>query len=191
MKPGWETDLHWFAFLYVSGELSPADEAAFEGRLTNDQAAREAVFSAAELALALDYAVPADPPVVSPERRSRPSRMLPWAIAAAAACVALAVGLSFLGRRNPDPPRLMARPSLPQHQRLPVSQVALAWSSLSQEEGTDPIARPSGLVDSQAGAETEVVPFLEEGVSKPPGWLLIATSLRPTTGPKPDGSKEQ
>ena len=69
MKPGSETDLHWLAFLYVCGELSRADEAAFEGRLANDQAAREAVFSAAELVLVLDRPVPADPPVVTPQRR--------------------------------------------------------------------------------------------------------------------------
>ena len=84
----------------------------------------------------------------------------------------------------------MARPSLTPAPA--VRQVArLPGRVYARKKGPIRSARPSGLVDSQAGAETEVVPFLEGGLSKPPGWLLIATSLRATTGPNPDRTKEE
>jgi hypothetical protein len=42
-------DLEWHAFLYVSGEMSRVEAEAFEGRLAEDQQAREAVAQAVEL----------------------------------------------------------------------------------------------------------------------------------------------
>jgi hypothetical protein len=42
-------DLHWLAFSYVAGELTPAEAEQFELRLADDQTAREALARAVEL----------------------------------------------------------------------------------------------------------------------------------------------
>src|SRR5260221_10160936 len=42
-------DLEWQSFLYASGEMSRIEAEAFEGRLGEDQQAREAVAQAVEL----------------------------------------------------------------------------------------------------------------------------------------------
>ncbi len=44
-----KSDLAWLAFVYVSGELTHAEAEAFERRLAQDQAAREAVAEAVAL----------------------------------------------------------------------------------------------------------------------------------------------
>jgi hypothetical protein len=44
-----DREIDWQAFLYVAGDMSPADAATFEDRLACDQEAREAVAAAAEL----------------------------------------------------------------------------------------------------------------------------------------------
>ena len=48
-----EQDLDWLAFCYVSGELSAAEETAFEERLVTDERACEAVARVTELSLAV------------------------------------------------------------------------------------------------------------------------------------------
>jgi hypothetical protein len=50
MTPGeFSNELDWLAFCYVAEELDPAQRAAFESRLAEDQAACEAVVRAVEL----------------------------------------------------------------------------------------------------------------------------------------------
>ena len=54
-----DEDLDLLAFRYIAGELTPAESEAFEQRLADDQAAREAVARAVDLAQAV-ASVPAD-----------------------------------------------------------------------------------------------------------------------------------
>lgn len=53
-------DLHWLAHQYASGDLPPAEAEAFEVRLAEDQAAREAVARAVGLLQMLLAAAPGD-----------------------------------------------------------------------------------------------------------------------------------
>ncbi len=56
-----DREIDWQAFLYVSGEMFPADAETFEERLASDQEAREAVAAAVELIGKLVAARPAAP----------------------------------------------------------------------------------------------------------------------------------
>ena len=155
-----ETDLHWTAFLYTSGDLPADEESAFETRLLDDQAARDAVADAVELAGALA--------VVGPDfRRRRPigrRAFVAASVLAAAACLAVAIV-----------PRL-----LPSRQDRPdASDVAIAWSSLrgGAEVGWmdlptgSPTAGPAQV--AEIDAEAEVEPSTDRAL---PSWLLTAAS---------------
>src|SRR5262245_6010314 len=67
-ESGGSDDLVLKAMLYASGELDAADAAAFEQRLGDDQAARDALCQAVELTHGLGNQPPAVP---DPEYRSR------------------------------------------------------------------------------------------------------------------------
>jgi hypothetical protein len=142
-----EPDLHWTAFLYISGDL-PADEAtSFEARLADDQEARDAVAEAVELAGALAI-VGAES---RPRRRSKLRRAFVAAsVLAAAACVALA----FSPRSGPTG-----------QDRLDASEVALAWSSLRGGPDIGQVA--------EIEIESEVEPSTDRAL---PSWLLSAAS---------------
>jgi anti-sigma-K factor RskA len=154
MNPEPESDLHWTAFLYVSGELTPEESSAFERRLDEDQDAREAVASAVELSGALALLGP-DRSLKIPARR-----IWRWAIPlAAAACLAAAV-LPFSRAPRPTSPA--------------ASEVAEAWSGLR--------ANPVGESDAEwmaRAAETPSIEAVEDEVPSEraiPSWLLSATS---------------
>ena len=70
-----DREIDWQAFLYLSGDMAPAEIAAFEDQLAHDQEAREAVAAAAVLIGKLAEARPAAPdplPVVpTPDRGTR------------------------------------------------------------------------------------------------------------------------
>ena len=70
-RPDTNDDLDWLAFRYVAEELSADEAAAFEGRLADDQAAREAVAVAVELAQAIASPTPSVIPM--PARHSFPT----------------------------------------------------------------------------------------------------------------------
>jgi hypothetical protein len=57
-----DREIDWQAFLYVSGEISPADAETFEDQLAHDQEAREAVAAAVKLLGKLAAARPATTP---------------------------------------------------------------------------------------------------------------------------------
>ena len=88
-----ENDLDWLAFRYISNEMTPPEAESFEWLLADDQAAREAVARAVDLAQAV-ACVPADvipiatthhsPLTTHSRRRARPIR---WIAAAAAVLV--------------------------------------------------------------------------------------------------------
>src|SRR4051812_7029606 len=113
-----DADLRWTAFLYVTGDLSSVEEAAFELRLADDQAAREAVGEAVELAGALSTT---EPGAWGRPRSGRfpARRVLTWSALAAAASLVVA-GLWSL-RQGPA-----VSPD--------ATEVAIAWSGLRRME---------------------------------------------------------
>ena len=102
-EPPMTGDLDWLAFCYVADELADSDRAAFEARLADDQAAREAVAHAVELtqAVAVMLRERAEPhrPVLAPAaitRRTTWPRRLAWmSVGASAALVLVAVALNW------------------------------------------------------------------------------------------------
>jgi hypothetical protein len=158
-----DADLHWTAFLYMEGELSSEQASAFEDRLAGDEAAREALTLAVELAEALA--------VVGPEfRRDRSRRRVARRVVvavstlAAAACLVVAVGWRFL-------PSFAERPD--------ASEVAIAWSSLRADaewlavppESTATATVAATAVEADLDLETE--PATDRAL---PSWLLTAAS---------------
>jgi anti-sigma factor RsiW len=103
-------DLEWTAFRYVANELSAAEAVAFEDRLADDQAAREAVARCVQLThsvVALEEARSPQPAGVpaGPGRNDRRQRR--WAvaaalIAAAAVCFAFWIGREYSQRDRDD-----------------------------------------------------------------------------------------
>lgn len=160
-----ESDLHWTAFLYMSGDLDADEASAFEARLADDPTAREALVDAVDLAEALA--------VVGPEFRARRRPIVRLVVAAsvfaAAACVALSIGL-----------RHGSTPS----DRPDASDVALAWSSLRAGDDADgsavlvgsPMAEVVQSVDLDAETDAEVDASADRAL---PSWLLSATSASP------------
>jgi hypothetical protein len=107
-----EADPGFLAFQYIAGELTEAEAAAFEERLAVDQAAREAVARAVEVAQAVTVLGPLAPqalPVGRPRRvedgrtdsRSPRRAALVSVVAAAAVCVALAVAFNPFSGSQP------------------------------------------------------------------------------------------
>ncbi len=111
-------DLDWLAFQYVNDELSAEEAEQFEARLSEDQAAREAVAEAVLLCQAVSAGAKEVIPLAS-ERRSWLLHAA-WAAVGAAACVALVVVL-----RSP-----VDQPVVPHAQRvsdLTTEELALVW----------------------------------------------------------------
>jgi hypothetical protein len=151
-----ESDLHWTAFLYVAGELSPDEASRFESRLADDQDARDAVAEAVELAGALA--------IVGPEflvrRRPIGRRALVAASGLAAACIVLAIAPRFLPSR-PDRPD--------------ASAVALAWSSLRAD--SDAASTAQVTVEAEPTGESEAEIGVDASTGRAlPSWLITATS---------------
>ncbi len=149
-----DSDLHWTAFLYISGELTAEESSAFERRLDEDQAAREAVASAVELAGAL-AALGSDRPMKLPSRRGRA-----WAIALAMAACLTAALLPLLKSGRPTSPT--------------ASEVAEAWSGLRKTSGAESDAE--WMARSAESPSIEAVEDDAPAGRALPSWLLSATS---------------
>jgi hypothetical protein len=131
------------ALLYASDGLAEADAAAFERRLAEDQAAREALAQAVPLALALrgQTASRPDPTYRAQVRRRlwrRPYRGHPvfWVGLGAAAAVLVMLGLGTVPRLPPlpppTPPDSSARPA--SHETETASVMADVWAELQTPE---------------------------------------------------------
>jgi hypothetical protein len=152
--PRRETDLDWAAFRYVSGELVDADRLAFEDRLEHDQAAREAVAAAVELAGAIRL-VGGEPPIVA--RRTR--HPLFWGLGAA-----IAAGLLLW----------LVPAWLATHHGQAGNEVALAWSDLRGQ-----VEQAGEVVEDEAiGDEVE-----EEAAQDVPDWMIEVVT-EPSFGPE-------
>jgi anti-sigma factor RsiW len=175
-----KSDLAWLAFAYVSGELAHAEAEAFERRLAQDQAAREAVAEA----VALIGAVAAFPPETLPLMRARRRLTRRWLAAGAAVAASLAVVVG-LSSRGPKPPIAVAVVASPRAGVDPAGTVALAWSGLHQEfepdqEGSDDL---SAWLNEAEPVTVETESVADRGL---PGWLVEAAAL----GDHPSPSQE-
>lgn len=171
-----ERDLDWQAFLYLSGEMSAAEIAAFERLLESDQAAREAVASAVHLVGAVAEAPIAEklPAAFVPRSSSRTRAFV--ALAASAAMVFVALSLIEPGSQRAREENLAAttRPvHLPDLNAVPISELGALWNQADRseqgwpddEDGDD--ESPSFTMDEEAGELTV------------PGWLLAAVASEP------------
>lgn len=164
-----ESDLEWLAFRYVSGEM-PADEAAtFEELLAENQAAREAVAAAVQVAQAVLASTPAQvaTPVVSPRQNTWRERIAWMVLGATAACVALVVAWDGLNRpsRGEGARREVA---LSPEQASEVHRVVALWSEgsgLAPDE-FDFAAEPATDDDAEVAVRLHDVQV--------PGWMLAA-----------------
>lgn len=182
-------DLDWTAFCYVAGELSADEAARFEDRLAGDQAAREAVARAVEVAsAALQVAeqrmavaalssadVPAAAPADShlpPRSRPRSVRLAAWGSLAAAAAITVVVWRLLPGQISQ--PTELARAVDPEA----LSEIVVTWSELQAEPEPWRLETPpeEELVPLAASVEPLEDPADEEALEIPE-WLAAAIAL--------------
>jgi hypothetical protein len=148
MQPDEPQDLDWLAFRYVAGELDPAEAAAFELRLADDQLARDAVCRAVALAGRMATAAPQEaessaeiatapsPAAASPAATARRYPLLSavraagW-MAAGAAATLLGVYLSQPFASSPGASSPSGRASPEAKQAVQPATDALVWARLN------------------------------------------------------------
>src|SRR5262245_2597330 len=138
-------DRDWQAFLYVSGEMSPAETIDFEAQLAGDQSAREAVAEAVQLLATMAAGVkPAADPIATPQSIS------PWrnfaALVTVAALVLVCLSLIHLRKSGRD--------------NSPARELVSLWAE--SQSLTDDSVEADGA--SNGGDEDLTVP----------GWMLAA-----------------
>ncbi len=150
-------ELDWTAFCYAAGELSAPDAEAFELRLADDQAAREALARAVELTQAVAAAETLQPVEVAKTGRSLWGKRLVWmAVGSAASLLAVAfVSQLDLSPNSPDDGELAAAWSQTR-QELSVASDANHWLSEETEveaanEDLDLIATPDWMTAAVGG----------------------------------------
>jgi hypothetical protein len=156
---------------YVTDELSEEARAAFEERLLDDQAAREAVAGAVEMTLAVEAAYEHDAELVAVrDKLLEPSKRNPW-WSVALACGAL-IALVLVSK--------FARPTVPQSD----SELAIAWSEARTQWPT------SAASDEQLTGD---FPVDDEDLALP-SWMVAAVSqsknMDMTENPPPDNVPE-
>lgn len=121
-----QSELDWSAFCYAAGDLAPAEAAAFEQRLADEQPAREALARAVELTQAVAAAETLEPVVVvhtgrSLWGRSQWGRRLAWMAVGSAASLLIAAVVGTAWRE--------AGSAVP----AGTGELAAAWSQTRQE----------------------------------------------------------
>jgi hypothetical protein len=155
-----DANVAWQAFLYASGELDEKQALAFEDRLGNDQAAREALSMAAQLAVLPGLSPPLRPnpdyrdvvrlrlkqredgSVRMFSRRTYRGHPLLWGLVGAAAAVLIMVGLGQAGVQIPFGPASntsVAQVPAPQvdvdeDAMVPSLEAANVWAEISQSD---------------------------------------------------------
>ncbi len=173
MRPDASSDLSWLALRYICGELSDAETAAFELRLDEDQAAREAVARAVELAGAV-VSLPRDASQILPAPRRPLVATVPRWILAIAASALFLIALRSVWHDRSHPTAKPAAPS---------AALALAWSGVHEDEDktADLLewldAAPQGVETHLAAVDTATV-----SDSDVPDWMLEAGSLTGSAG---------
>lgn len=169
----------WTAFCYAAGEMTAADAEAFELRLADDQAAREALARAVELTQAVAAAETLQPVSIGSSGRSLWGKRLVWmAIGSAASLLMAALVSQFDFSSSGD---WASRDS---------GELAAAWSQTRQELSTasdanlwyadhlDAVERVAGAASSTAAevSDEDLDPIAT------PDWLTAAvrgTALMP------------
>jgi hypothetical protein len=155
-----DANVAWQAFLYASGELDEKQALAFEDRLGNDQAAREALSMAAQLAVLPGLSPPLRPnpdyrdvvhlrlkhredgSVRILSRRAYRGHPLLWGLVGAAAAVLIMVGLGQAGVQIPiglASKASVAQVPVPQvdvdeDATVPSLEAANVWAEISQSD---------------------------------------------------------
>jgi hypothetical protein len=186
-------ELAWLAFRFIAGEMTADESRAFEARLADDQAAREAVAEAVELFHAVCAAEAAEPICVAAKAQTTWTQRIAWvASGAVAAAIVVLVGLNLgsLTRRLPsgnEPAIAAISPAL-----------ADAWSAVRSDlTGGDEVA-PERLVStsddlSDEGLNDEHVgsfasEFTDEQLTlatETPSWMTAAVLGLSTRDLKP------
>lgn len=161
-----DDDLPWLAFRYVTGEMTADEEARFEQRLADDQAAREAVEQAVELHEAVRMVSSEPVP-----RRSVGVRHLAWLGAAAAAAILVSVGLN--GWRTSAP--LSVPGTVPAPTPAADSATVAAWAELQRTQVSDHVVFGTAHVDALAPMDAAMEVFDNRDESLP-SWLLAAVA---------------
>jgi hypothetical protein len=116
-------ELAWQAFRFVAGELDAREHEHFAALLVEDQAAREAVAEAYELAQASAMAMAVQPfALARPTSPIRSARWW-WFAAGTAACVAIALGITHFSQ----PATMVAAAT--------TDALAAQWSEVRQQQG--------------------------------------------------------
>lgn len=170
-----DEELDWLAFCFVTGELSEGDAAAFEQRLSVDQAAREAVAQAVELCQAA--AVVCSREVEQPSPACVAKRAASWSLPLAwmsiGASAALVLVTAWIQADN-----IQAWFRSPPSSRQDLAEV---WSRT--REGVRDIVQAE-VVESQPLPETQ-----DSGDLSLPSWITAAVSNQLAEGdPDADGS---
>jgi hypothetical protein len=149
-------ELAWQAFRFIAGEMTRDEHDHFAERLAEDQAAREAVAAAVEVAQATAIALATQPVASRPlaphhERRSR--RWL-WATLATAACIAAVWGALQLDlRSNSSGARQTAA-------------LAAQWSEVREQS-------PATTFDEEFDEDSLIMED-DEALDVAPEWMLAA-----------------
>lgn len=179
--------LPWQAFCYLAGDLDPAEAAAFEARLADDQAAREAVAQAVELVQAIAAAESQLERAVVPASRSCPAwrSRLAW-VAIGGLATWLFVWLlpgpfeaGWQGRRGGlDRPR----------------ELAAAWMETRRQldatgEMGDWLHKPAALFEAEEGLLAErlanelELELDDDPMAETPSWMTAAVFSLARQGP--------
>lgn len=174
-----EAALAWQAFCYVMGEMAASEEQAFERRLLEDQAAREAVAHSVEIAEAVRVVVPEQTIPTAPA----PAKF-DWRRALVGLGLGVAAGLGMVLLARPDAvPALAMKSNSESHApNLHVEtdnadrELVLAWSEVRgivaapwQDEPIENV----GVVEEIA-SPLEDSPNADEVL---PTWLLAASTV--------------
>jgi len=178
-------DLLWVAIQYQLGELSALDSAAFETRLLDDQAAREALSQAVELTMACRLAeaeieveslqpVHVRPVVAVQTNDAGWMRPVGWLSLSTAACLAVLMGWQSW----------VTQPLMAQHEAKTLA-VATAWAEVAaldqhgESFASDTVAGEFALFamgEGNGGESLESESIDDDALT--PSWLLAALEAK-------------
>jgi hypothetical protein len=189
-----QNELSWLAFAYVAGELSAADAEAFELRLAEDQAAREAVAQAVELTqvVAAVESHAAEPVVVVRRESAAWSTRLAWM--AVGGLASLLIALLWSGIDQPQPRVKRDEPAKPQSSPQ-ARELALAWSQTraALAESDVGLWYPTHLATADAADAAADDADDADALAEAPSWMtagvLSLAGKSPEDLLEPDGAE--